>query len=584
MSTTLSENVAISYATGGDTSTASTIIESTMGMIDRGAQLDWLSQYPHEKEILLPPLTAIEVQNITEADELTLDGGKYQVARVTVRLNCNLVSMTLEKLMSVRKKEVKALLTIIKNDLLTREPDADTQARLSKVKRIAFLADGQKAAVYNDNIIFTEYVRQAVTLLPKNGDEVHSLEAHGEVIAVGCTGHLVGQFISAAAKDNRFVLWSLSLHTQNFSPTNIVLDTSSDVSSMMCIPDAHLVVCGLFDGSLVLHSFELLNPLVATVRGHAHESTCTSLSHTITDSDLQIAAGFMDGSVLVWSAGTRRPHETTDWVIVGQWASPSKDETPALKSDSLVLNPAHHDNPLFGQLAPDVVKKSGLIFAWMDTHGDGHVRHASMQRLAMQTGDGQLSADDYAMVCRLAGCDPARGLSAAGLLRVYTDLDLGDVREDFELLGLGHDKRPARSRSRRWLKRVLPSPDISTRTEAKQESVEKTVRALLILQVDGENSVVSGSFDGNVRVLVQSSGTLLCHRELRARAGGVEAVTALAEITMPTSEVSHVAAGSESGDISIWNICEGVLVRISTFQIARCLGICVSHLRHVVRR
>ena len=28
-------------------------------MIDRGADLSWLSQYPHEREVLLPPLTLV---------------------------------------------------------------------------------------------------------------------------------------------------------------------------------------------------------------------------------------------------------------------------------------------------------------------------------------------------------------------------------------------------------------------------------------------------------------------------------------------------------------------------------------------
>ena len=34
-------------------------VDWQMGMVDRGAQLDWLSQYPDEKEILLPPLTGL---------------------------------------------------------------------------------------------------------------------------------------------------------------------------------------------------------------------------------------------------------------------------------------------------------------------------------------------------------------------------------------------------------------------------------------------------------------------------------------------------------------------------------------------
>lgn len=62
MSTTLSADVAHGYAAGTDNGAPSTLFEAQMGMVDRGAQLDWLSQYPHEKEILLPPLTAIEVR------------------------------------------------------------------------------------------------------------------------------------------------------------------------------------------------------------------------------------------------------------------------------------------------------------------------------------------------------------------------------------------------------------------------------------------------------------------------------------------------------------------------------------------
>ena len=45
-STTTDQMQARSYAEGS----ASTIFEMQMGMVDRGAQLDWLSQYPHEKE------------------------------------------------------------------------------------------------------------------------------------------------------------------------------------------------------------------------------------------------------------------------------------------------------------------------------------------------------------------------------------------------------------------------------------------------------------------------------------------------------------------------------------------------------
>jgi hypothetical protein len=36
-------------------------------MIDRGADLAWLSQYPHEREVAFPPLTAFELDAPTHA-------------------------------------------------------------------------------------------------------------------------------------------------------------------------------------------------------------------------------------------------------------------------------------------------------------------------------------------------------------------------------------------------------------------------------------------------------------------------------------------------------------------------------------
>eukprot|EP00966_Prymnesium_polylepis_P332705 7388186-Prymnesium_polylepis.1 len=58
-STTAERDVALSYAAGS--SGSAILLEMQMGMVDRGADIGWLSQYPHEAEILFNPLTSFEV-------------------------------------------------------------------------------------------------------------------------------------------------------------------------------------------------------------------------------------------------------------------------------------------------------------------------------------------------------------------------------------------------------------------------------------------------------------------------------------------------------------------------------------------
>ena len=60
MSTTTNREVAVHYARGE----AALIFEIQLGLVDRGADLSWLSQYSHEKEICFPPLTALRVREL----------------------------------------------------------------------------------------------------------------------------------------------------------------------------------------------------------------------------------------------------------------------------------------------------------------------------------------------------------------------------------------------------------------------------------------------------------------------------------------------------------------------------------------
>ena len=71
-------------------------------MIDRGADIGFLSQYPHEKEILFAPLTGIEVQ------AKRIEGAVLVVA---VRLSVNLTAQTIEQVVGKRKKMLADMLT-----------------------------------------------------------------------------------------------------------------------------------------------------------------------------------------------------------------------------------------------------------------------------------------------------------------------------------------------------------------------------------------------------------------------------------------------------------------------------------------
>ena len=102
LSTTRRREVAASYI--GDKGKP-VLFMFEVGDIDRGASLSFLSQYPNEEEILIPPLSYLEV--IGEPFFMETDKGDVKVYRA--RINCNLKSQTLEEIVAHRQKEVLAL-------------------------------------------------------------------------------------------------------------------------------------------------------------------------------------------------------------------------------------------------------------------------------------------------------------------------------------------------------------------------------------------------------------------------------------------------------------------------------------------
>ena len=87
-STTRSRRQAEFYAKVDDDARASTLLETRMGMVDRGADIGDVSQFPGEEEILYGPRTGIE------ACEARVDGATLVV---DVKMSVNMRSRTLEE-------------------------------------------------------------------------------------------------------------------------------------------------------------------------------------------------------------------------------------------------------------------------------------------------------------------------------------------------------------------------------------------------------------------------------------------------------------------------------------------------------
>lgn len=107
MSTTQSMAVATGYASG-QLAKAGIVYESVLGMTNRGADISWISQYPHEREILMGPLTCLEMEGTRP------EGG---ILVVKAKLSVNLSSPTIERVIGKMKASHLDLLRILRTKL-----------------------------------------------------------------------------------------------------------------------------------------------------------------------------------------------------------------------------------------------------------------------------------------------------------------------------------------------------------------------------------------------------------------------------------------------------------------------------------
>ena len=99
LATTTDWDTAVFYSLRTGEKTAAIIFEIEVGQVDRGANIGWLSQFPHEEEILFNALSNLEVMG--KPYQAFTDKGSVLV--YPVRVSVNLKSKTLDEFSTTRK-------------------------------------------------------------------------------------------------------------------------------------------------------------------------------------------------------------------------------------------------------------------------------------------------------------------------------------------------------------------------------------------------------------------------------------------------------------------------------------------------
>jgi len=161
MSTTPDRKVAEQYSQDG----FGIIVEIQQGMIDRGAEIAWLSQYPHEAEILFAPLAGLEAREM-RIDTHPLNG--KHIIIVSMRISINLTNPTIEQVIAKRKKictDMGRGLLMEMRSALTKKGSNETEAYLRLMEGLmAERPLSHEATWYNDDPSFQEAVNETLRL------------------------------------------------------------------------------------------------------------------------------------------------------------------------------------------------------------------------------------------------------------------------------------------------------------------------------------------------------------------------------------------------------------------------------------
>ena len=114
MSTTTKRDIALSYINASKRRPI--LFEYDVGSIDRGASISFMSQYPGEEEVLIPPRSYVEIVGAPYTETVAKDGAEMRVMIYPAGVNCNLKGQTIEQLLERRKHELQGMRKYIQND------------------------------------------------------------------------------------------------------------------------------------------------------------------------------------------------------------------------------------------------------------------------------------------------------------------------------------------------------------------------------------------------------------------------------------------------------------------------------------
>jgi len=174
------------------------VVEMHQGMIDRGAEISWLSQYPHEAEVLFAPLAGLEVRDMRiEQHPIS----STHIIVVSMRVSINLTNPTIEQVVAKRRKIVQDMgrgLLMEVRSALNKKGSNETEAYIRMLSGLMHERPlSHEATWYNDDMCFQDSVTETLRLKREvmNISTFETKKLEGDAVA-----QLLGETSSTKAK------------------------------------------------------------------------------------------------------------------------------------------------------------------------------------------------------------------------------------------------------------------------------------------------------------------------------------------------------------------------------------------------